>query len=166
MTHFHNINENQSAGHCKVEGPSSILSRLARNAEGALLVIDLRTLRGGGGSLDQQTATSDVLRIISSSPGEFNPVFQTILANATSLCEAKFANLSLCEGDAFRVVAMHNAPTTYAEERGGFRTRFANASCVLEHGLEHRLQLAGRTADDAQNLVGPDARRVRSVVDD
>ena len=49
---------------------------------------------------DQQAATSDVLRIISSSPGELNPVFQAILANATSLCEAKFANLFLCEGDA------------------------------------------------------------------
>jgi hypothetical protein len=62
-------------------------------------------------ALEQQSATSEVLRVISSSPGELNPVFQAILANATSLCEAKFANLFLCEGDAFRVVAMHNAPT-------------------------------------------------------
>jgi GAF domain-containing protein len=68
-------------------------------------------------ALAQQTATSEVLQIISSSPGELEPVFLTILANATSLCEAKFANLFLCEGDEFRVVAMHNAPTAYAEER-------------------------------------------------
>jgi hypothetical protein len=60
-------------------------------------------------ALERENATAEVLRIISTSPGELNPVFQAILANATSLCEAKCANLFLCEGDAFRVVAMHNA---------------------------------------------------------
>jgi GAF domain-containing protein len=61
-------------------------------------------------ALEQQTATSEVLSVISSSPGELEPVFQAILANATRLCEAGFANLLLSEGDQFRRVSLYNAP--------------------------------------------------------
>jgi len=68
-------------------------------------------------ALEQQAATSEVLQVISSSAGELQPVFQAILANATRLCEAKFGTLFLCEGDAFRVASMYNAPLAYAEAR-------------------------------------------------
>ena len=68
-------------------------------------------------ALEQQTATSEVLQVISSSPGELEPVFQAMLANATRICEAKFGTLWLREGDAFRAVALHNAPPAYAEAR-------------------------------------------------
>src|SRR6516165_10504801 len=68
-------------------------------------------------SLDQQTATSEVLKVINSSPGALEPVFQTLLENATRLCAAKFGNLYLCEGDAFRTIAMHNVPPAFAEVR-------------------------------------------------
>jgi hypothetical protein len=68
-------------------------------------------------SLEQQTATADVLGIISSSPGELQPVFQAMLENATRICEAKFATLLLREGDEYRAVALHNAPAAYIEER-------------------------------------------------
>ena len=71
-------------------------------------------------ALEQQTATSEVLRVISSSPSDLDPVFETMLMNATRLCEAKFGILTLYEGDAgFRVVAMHNAPPALAEQWQG-----------------------------------------------
>src|SRR5262249_14869536 len=75
-------------------------------------------------SLEQQTATSEVLGAISSSPGELKPVFETMLANATRLCDAKFGLLNLYDGDSFRQVAFHNVPSAYAETRGveTFRT--------------------------------------------
>jgi two-component system NtrC family sensor kinase len=68
-------------------------------------------------SLEQQTATSEVLQVISASPGELEPVFETMLANATRICSAKFGLLLLSEGDAFRTVAMHGAPLAFAEAR-------------------------------------------------
>src|SRR5262245_40813186 len=68
-------------------------------------------------ALEQQTATSEILRVISSSPGDLQPVFETILANATRICEAKFGSMYLSEGDAVRIAAMHNVPPSFVEER-------------------------------------------------
>jgi class 3 adenylate cyclase len=68
-------------------------------------------------SLEQQTATSEVLRVIASSSGELQPVFEAILANATRLCGAKFGNLNLYDGNEFRAVTQHNVPPAYAEAR-------------------------------------------------
>jgi two-component system, NtrC family, sensor kinase len=68
-------------------------------------------------SLEQQTATSEVLKVISSSPGELKPVFDALLANAVRICDAKFGVLFLTEGDAFRYAALHGAPPAFAEAR-------------------------------------------------
>jgi two-component system, NtrC family, sensor kinase len=65
-------------------------------------------------SLQQQTATSEVLQIISSSPGELEPVFQAMLENATRVCGAKFGIMNLYDGDSFESVALFNVPPAYA----------------------------------------------------
>jgi transcriptional regulator with GAF, ATPase, and Fis domain len=68
-------------------------------------------------ALEQQTATSEVLRVISSSPGELEPVFETMLENATRICEAKFGNLLLYDGASFQVAAIHGAVPAFEELR-------------------------------------------------
>jgi GAF domain-containing protein len=66
-------------------------------------------------ALEQQTATSEVLQVISSSPGELEPVFQAMLEKAVRICDANFGNLYLREGDAFRIGATYGASPAYVE---------------------------------------------------
>src|SRR5262245_33660015 len=68
-------------------------------------------------ALEQLAATSEVLQVISSTPGDLEPVFQSMLANAVRICEAKFGTLYQTEGDSVRCVAMHGVPKAFAEER-------------------------------------------------
>jgi GAF domain-containing protein len=76
-----------------------------------------RALRERDEALEQQAATAEVLNVISGSPGQLEPVFQTILANATRICGAKFGTLYLRVGDSFRAAAFHNAPQAFIEAR-------------------------------------------------
>jgi signal transduction histidine kinase len=68
-------------------------------------------------SLEQQTATADVLRVISSSPGDLQPVFSTMLENAVRICDAKFGNIYRWDGDALHLAATYNTPPAFAEAR-------------------------------------------------
>jgi GAF domain-containing protein len=68
-------------------------------------------------SLKQQTATSEVLKVISNSQGQVEPVFSAMLENATQICEAKFGTLYLCHGNALYAAAFHNAPPEFIEAR-------------------------------------------------
>ena len=86
-------------------------------AQAVIAIENTRLLSELRESLQQQTATADVLQVISRSPGQLEPVFKAMLENAVRICEAKFGILFLSEGDAFRTVALHGAPPAYAEAR-------------------------------------------------
>src|SRR5262245_41950351 len=94
----------------QIELVTSFASQAVIAIENTRLLNELRE------SLQQQTATSEVLQVISSSPGDLEPVFQTMLQNATRICEAKFGILFMYSGDAFQGVAFHNAPLAFVAE--------------------------------------------------
>jgi transcriptional regulator with GAF, ATPase, and Fis domain len=86
-------------------------STTGKEAEVARLIRELSEER------KQRTATSEVLHLLSGSHGNLNRLFDAILSSATKLCQANFGSLFLCEADAFRIVAQHNAPPAYAKLR-------------------------------------------------
>src|SRR4029450_8888992 len=66
-------------------------------------------------ALEYQTATREVLNVISSSPGDMKPVFEAMLANALHICEAKFGHLLLYDGERFHATHLHDVPSSYRE---------------------------------------------------
>ena len=99
-----------------------LLSNFAKQAviaiENARLLRELRRRTDDlSESLQQQTATSDVLQVISSSRGDLQPVFETMLENAVRICDAKFGKIRRWDGEVFHLVATHNAPSASANAR-------------------------------------------------
>jgi len=82
-------------------------------------------------SLEQQTATSEVLKVISSSSGELEPVFNAMLENAVRICTARFGSLIFFEGDAYRRAALYNAPAAFLEQQTKDPLRPLSASPTL-----------------------------------
>jgi hypothetical protein len=94
-------------------------------------------------ALEQPTATSEVLQVISSSPGELEPAFQAMLANATRICEAKFGMLYLCEGEGqYRVAALHGAPARLARNAARDQ-QHREFECNLGRGSMERRAFTG-----------------------
>jgi two-component system, NtrC family, sensor kinase len=99
-------------------------------AQAVIAIENTRLLNELRESLQQQTATSEVLKVISSSPGELEPVFNAMLANATRICDAAFGVLYRYENDTFYPAAVLNAPSPYADfvwTRGRFLPQSANS---------------------------------------
>jgi signal transduction histidine kinase/CheY-like chemotaxis protein/HAMP domain-containing protein len=108
-------------------------------------------------SLDQQTATSEVLRVISSSPGDLKPVFETMLANAIRLCEAKFGSLFLREGDAFRNVCNIG-------ERSGYTEWYQREPMIVLRDHHPRMPLA-RVAEGKAVIHIPDLAAEQAYIE-
>jgi GAF domain-containing protein len=89
-------------------------------------------------ALEQQTATGDILRVISSSGTDLQPVFRTILASATRLCEANIAALFLSEGEVLTAAAQHNATPAFAEYLRAARLRPSRETTTRRAALERR----------------------------
>src|SRR5215469_5065273 len=118
-------------------------------------------------ALEQQAATSEVLQVISSSPGELQPVFNAMLENATRICGAQLGNLILYENGAFRYVAMYGAPPAFAEfwrrdpiitpRPGALLDRIAKTKKAA-----HVVDIAAENANDSKEIV--ELAGARSVV--
>src|SRR5258708_17755764 len=122
-------------------------------------------------ALQQQAATSQVLRLISAAPGDLQRVFAVILKSATRLCQANFGTLYLAEGDFCRAVAMHNAPRAFTEFRSREPLAPITGTTVLARVAKTKrtIQVANMAAE-AASYKNPQERRfvkltrVRSLV--
>ena len=102
----------------RVSNRSNSLSELKKQLEARTRELD--KVRGHlSEALEQQTATSEVLRAITGSPGDLKPIFEAILTNARRLCEAKFGHLLTYDGERFRVAAVHAAPSILTDFLNG-----------------------------------------------
>jgi GAF domain-containing protein len=86
-------------------------------AQAVVAIENTRLLNELRQSLERQTATSEVLQVISASPGDLEPVFASVLENAVRICDAKFGSINRWDGEALHLVATHKLPPAFAEFR-------------------------------------------------
>ena len=137
----------------KRDAPKAIAHSDLSNAGQEIAVA--RLTRELNEALEQQTATAEVLHLMSGSHGDLARVFDTILANATRLCQANFGLMHLHEGDGFRTVAMHNAPPAFAKLRR--RKPVIRARPLLRMAAtKQMIHIADITKDEASEQRDPD----------
>jgi len=120
-------------------------------------------------SLEQQTATSEVLEVISTSPGELQPVLQKMLENATRVCGANFGVLNLYDGDSFRNAAFHNAPPAFSSSPRTFRPHPKGGIAIMARTkrpvqIDDVRTLESYIQGDLATLVLADRAGARTVV--
>ncbi len=143
---------------------NDMAGRLADSYAGLERKVEARTQELSQ-SLERQTATSEVLGVISSSPGELRPVFETMLENAVRLCEASAGLLFLLDGDVFRVAAVSGLTSAFTTEHG----RDTTTAALLQNPKlpTARVLLSGQTVhipDLSQDADAMSGARVRAVV--
>lgn len=115
-------------------------------------------------ALEQQTATSEVLQVISSSPGELTPVFHKMLENATRVCGASFGVMNLWDGESFTIAADYNVPAAFATSRKGLAIRPRPESALAEV-VRTRAVVHVRDVQDTPAYLagGPGVRAISDV---
>jgi GAF domain-containing protein len=98
-------------------GAAEIAQAESFRDQALIAIVNVRLFNETKEALEQQTATSEVLRVISSSAGDLQPVFAAMLENAVRLCDAKFGNIYRWDGELFHLLAAHNTPVALAEFR-------------------------------------------------
>src|SRR5499426_1333048 len=146
MGHFDPTQESQAASEEKLKAYACELEQK----------LEART-RELSEALQQQTATSEVLGVISSSPGDLKPVFETMLANATRICEAKFGSLFLREGDSFRNVCNIG-------ERSGYTEWYQREPMIVLRDHHPRMPLA-RVAESKAVIHIPDLAAEQAYIE-
>ena len=98
-------------------------------------------------ALEQQTATSEVLQVISGSPSDLQPVFATMLEKAVRICDATFGNVYRWDGEALHLVATRNTPPAFAEARRRSLGRRDDKNQMLALILANKKPLHAADAD-------------------
>ena len=101
-------------------------------AQAVIAIENARLLNELRQSLEQQTATAEVLKVVSSSPGDLEPVFATMLEKAVSICDAKYGNIYRWDGEFLHLLAAHDTPPALAE----FRRRSALRPSLINRMVE------------------------------
>ena len=121
-------------------------------AQAVIAIENTRLLNELRESLQQQTATADVLKVIAGSGGELALVFETMLENAVRICEASYGNMWLCEGEDFRTAALHGPlPPAFVEKwrRGTLFYPGPEVPSVRAAKTRQPVQVADLRADQA-----------------
>jgi GAF domain-containing protein len=138
--------------------------------QAVIAIENTRLLNEMRNSLQQQTATADVLKVISSSPGELETILSTVLENAVRICEASFGNMYLHDGDVFRLAAAHDTPPALAEERkrAPLRGRTSNLGRMVQtKQVVHVVDLSAEQSyldRDPEAVSGVELGHIRTIV--
>ena len=125
------------------------VGKIARNPPAGSSKTRATLIRELNEALEQQAGTSKVLQVISSIPGDLEPVFATMLAEAVRICNANFGNIYRWDNDELRLAAAHNTPLAFAE----FRRRSPIRSKVTPTGRMVATKTPVHVADLAAEAI-------------